>query len=532
MKKSLLIFLLCFNFIAALAQEITDKSSGVELPEFVITGSDISTLQKAQKIEPDFMSILDEKFFKPDFSPEDLKIRKLSDPIKTQFKLKQASDFFTGKLEAKAGNYTLPGLSFYIGAPFENGLLQLTADAFNQRAYIENSDQYYLSAGANLFYQFENEKPFFNGAKIQFHADYGRKTYKMYAAADPLTKRELNIGSINFRLENLLENNFNYLFNFTDDIHSLQGNVYSENFLKFNLFLKAQLSAVKFGLNSAYQVQLLKTDIVKKSTQDFFSFKPFVGYLFNSNLKATVGLSYFNFRDRDKILPYIFLGLKIAPQISVFLNYAPDIEFLGSGYFLDRNSYFFIQNFVNFSFEKKDAFDVSAKYEYDKYFEITGGIKYFSANSHPYFESSALSGRFNIRNIAAKSYTVYLNSLFHLGPFGYFYGNFELNDTKSTYSKILPYFPILKAFLNYGYNFDFGLNSELILSYRSKQYTDILNTNSINDFIDLSLKFKFLLSQDFNLTFEINNLFNQKNFIWEGYRDIPLAFKGGIIYRW
>jgi len=86
--------------------------------------------------------------------------------------------------------------------------------------------------------------------------------------------------------------------------------------------------------------------------------------------------------------------------------------------------------------------------------------------------------------------------------------------------------------LSYGYNFDFGLNSELTLNYLSKQYSDISNNNSVNPFVNLQAKFIYKIASDFNLTFDLNNLFNRKNYRWSGYQEMPLDLLFGLIYRW
>jgi hypothetical protein len=98
--------------------------------------------------------------------------------------------------------------------------------------------------------------------------------------------------------------------------------------------------------------------------------------------------------------------------------------------------------------------------------------------------------------------------------------------------KILPYHPAINSYLTYGYNFEMGLNSVVTLNYQSKQFTDISNSNSVNPFVNLSMNFIFKISPDFNLTAELNNLFNRKNYLWKDYQEPPLDIGAGIIYRW
>ena len=516
----------------AFGQDDVGKNQNVELPDFVITGSDIATVLKGKKIEPDGISSLNEQFLKPSYSPGDLALKELSDPVRNQFSLTDSLNYFTGKLEAGAGNYNLPKVNFSLSSPFENGIFQITASGKNRRAYVDNSEQYFINGGVNIFYQLENESMLLNGTKFQFHADYGRTSYQLYAANDPFIKRDLNKGIVSLKVENLLEEKFNYTINFSDDIRSLQDNIYSENLINIGGFFRANVSEFSFGVNSLYKAQFLRNDFVKKSTKDFFSIRPFIGYSYKNFLKASIGLNYSNFNDQEEIYPYLFVGSKINDRVSIFAEYTPQAIFLGNGYFLDINPYFYIHNFVSLIYEKKNSFHISFKYNYDKFYEINGGIKYFSSPLLPYFESSAFQGRFNVAKAAAKSYTGYVNLLFHLGPYGYFYGSVELNQTKNNAGDILPYYPVLKSYLTYGYNFDFGLNPELKLNYLSKQYTDVSNDNSINPFVDLGAKLTYKIAPDFNLTFELNNLLNRKNYHWFEYQEMPIDALFGLIYRW
>ncbi len=531
-KNVIIFFALIIYFTSNFAQDDRAGNPAVELPEFVITGSDAVNVMKAKKIEPDLIPVINQQFLKPEQPTEDLPVSELSDPFREEFKLLDSLNYFTGKLEAGAGIYELPKINISLSSPFSNGIFQVTAKGKNRRAYVENSERYDFSTGLDVFYQLESESPIFNGTKFQFHGDYGRTAYKLFAANDPFIKRNLNKGNISLRIENLLEDKFNYALSFSDDIHSLQDNIYSENFLKFGGMIRANLSSINFGVNTWYNVQMLKNELVLKNTSDLFSIRPFIGFNFSDYFKTSIGVNYNNFKDQSKFYPYLFSGFRFNDQISAYLEYSPHAEMLSNGYFLDMNPYFSINDFINLVHEKKNMFQLAAKYEYGKYYEINAGVKYFSSDASPFFYSSPSIGRFSVGSIASKSYTGFVNLLFHLGPYGYLYSSVELNETKSDNGNILPYHPAINSLITYGYNFDSKLESRLTLSYLSKQYADIPNTISLNPFIDLKLDFTYKISHEFNLTFELNNLLNKNNYKWIRYKEPPLDLVAGLIFRW
>ena len=61
---------------------IAAQDSGVELPDFVITGKDIVNVGKIQKIPPDFISTISETFLKPVFPSENLQMKEVKTPVK------------------------------------------------------------------------------------------------------------------------------------------------------------------------------------------------------------------------------------------------------------------------------------------------------------------------------------------------------------------------------------------------------------------------------------------------------------------
>lgn len=532
MKKILLLISFCFLTDVLFPQTDDSKNSNVELPDFVITGSDIVAIQKGKKIEPGIIPILNEKFLKPSFSPEDLIMPDLSDPLRNLYSISDSLNYFRGKLEANAGVYVLPSVILSLSNPFNNGLFQLTANGKNQRAYVDKSERYFFNAGLNMFYQLENESAIFNGTKFQLHADYGRTSYKLFAFENSVFKRDLNKGNISIKVDNLLGEKFNYIFTLNNDIHSLQDNIYSENLLTTGLIFKFHISELSLGLNTSYKVQFLKNDIANKNIKDYLSFKPYVSYIHEKYLKASFGFNYFNFEDQDKLYPYLSLGVNLNDKLTAFAEYSPQVVFLGNGHFLDLNPYFNTQNFINISYKKENAIHLAIKYEYDKFYQINWGLKYFSSTALPYFRSSIISGSFDVRTSAAKSYTAYLDMLFHAGPFGYFYGSAELNQTKASNGKILPYHPAVNLNLIYGFDFQIGLNTEVRLNYKSKQYKNITNTESLNPFINLGAKLTYKLEDNLSLTFSLNNLLNRKDYLWQNYQEMPLDAMLGLIYRW
>jgi len=69
------------------------------------------------------------------------------------------------------------------------------------------------------------------------------------------------------------------------------------------------------------------------------------------------------------------------------------------------------------------------------------------------------------------------------------------------------------------------------MDYQSKRFADVANKISIGDYFDLGLSFIYSFQPNLDLTLDINNLVNQKNYFWYGYREVPINIIVGVNFR-
>jgi hypothetical protein len=189
------------------------------------------------------------------------------------------------------------------------------------------------------------------------------------------------------------------------------------------------------------------------------------------------------------------------------------------------------ERFSNIFLKKNFAFSAALKYEYYTYVEVNGGVKFYKSDNLPYFFDTA-AGMFDLATVEAKSYTAFVNFLFHPGPAGVFYASAEANTTKDNDGNIVPYFPEAKVTLNYGYNFKNGLETETSLTYLSGMHVDLKSESTLSPFVNLSVKLGYQIFPDFYLTVKLSNLINNNNYMWQGYKELPMDFTAGLNYRW
>lgn len=530
--------LIVFSFILS-AQQEQKQNPNVELPDFVITGTDIISIRKAQKLEPDFVSTLSEQFLKPVYSPEELGLRELSSPLKEDVNMFDSLNYINGNLKFNAGIYTLPIADLSVLQAFENGMFDASLSGENHRPHVDNSDRYLFGGGLNLLLAIDNNSEFIPGTQFKFHGDYYSTAFKFYSATvNPIKKRTLGNGSFSVKVSNLMNKSFIFGFQLANYLSNIQEETYTENLTDLSAFANVKFLSFNLGIDFDFKNQSLENETEAATSRygldrdKYVSVRPTAGFNLSEVLKVTGGITYSESGGSTYTVPYASMGLKLNKNVSIFGEYSPQTEFLSSNYFLKINRYFNPQGFNNILLKKSHNINAVLKYEYDKYFQIDGGFKYYSSTALPYFVDSLETGSFSLNTADAKSFTIFSNLLFHLGPFGIFYGTIEYNKTTNKLNYLIPYYPEVKASLSYGYNFDFGLNTEATLHLASKRFSDIGNTVSLPGYYDLGLKAAYEFVPDFYITIELSNIFSDNILHWRKYKEAPFDFIGGFSYRW
>ena len=531
-KKLLTLFILCLSVVYA-----QQKNPNVELPDFVITGKDVSAVKGAQKIAPEFISTISEQFFKPVYSPEELEVKDLSSPLKNELNTLDSLNYYRGNLEFGAGINNLPTANLSYLFPIDNFFVEARLNGDNHLSYDNIDYRYLIGGGLNVLYTTHNNSEVLPGTQFKLNGDFKSESFGILSGGSSF-RRTLDQGDFSFGISNQLSKYFNFDLKLNDDIstiNSINEKNYDENILGLHGYAKAFFSIFNIGIQTEYKKQSLKIDkpasvIPNSNVDDFFSVRPTGGMNISDALKVSGGISYSKSGDDTYTALFAALALKINNSFSVFGEFSPHAEFITSNDLFKSNRYYNPQNFYNSFYRKKNFLTAAVKYEYEKYYQINAGIRYFTSSDYPFLQDS-LNGKFSLATSEATSFTLFTDLLFHMGPFGVFYGNVELSDTKNDAGRFIPYNPRVKTSLRYGYDFDFGLNTEASLDYAAGNYFNLSNTKK-TDYIDLGLKFSYRIIPDFFITAKLSNLLDDNIYYWNGYKEPPLDLVAGFRYMW
>lgn len=537
MIKNIKLIFICLLAISNLifAQDETRQTPSVELPDFVITGRDIISVKKVNKLPLDYVSTISDEFLRPAFSPEELEIRDLSNPIKSDLNLLDSVHFFRGNIEAGAGVYTVPKVRGAYAYPFQNGIIEGVFNGIYNRAYdIEFSDRYSLGIGGKFVYWSDIDNNFMPGTQSNISADINTTAFKLFASNDPSQRRTINSGNLLVGIRNNYNRNFQFGFTLSDHVTTLGQEEFNDNFFRLKGESKIIISAINIGIAADYQKHYIKNSFGDKQGSDMFLFRPVAGFRITNLIRGSFGFTFSNSGGEKFGAPYASAGIKFGPNLTLFGEYAPSPQLISPGTFLRHNEYFNAIDYSSVYYEKLNYTDLALKFEYGPYYQINGGVRFFNSKAYPYYVNSADTGKFDLAFTKVTSLNPYVDLLYHLGPFGRFYGSVEMNFTKTdldTLNKYVTYHPVFRASGTYGYRFAMGLETQLRLTYNSKSYADIENETTIDPFIDAGINLIYNLEPNFDLTLSLNNLLGNKNYRWYGYQEMPLNVIFGINYR-
>lgn len=528
------ILILIFSFLylnISFAQDETRRSD-VELPDFVITGKDVISLRPSKKMSPDFVSTISENFIKPSFSPDELEIREFSNPLKQEINLLETVPFYNGKIDLEMGRFYLPKADFRYTFLYDGGYFNTNLNGFNKRAHVEKSEEFSIKAGVKTGYFIPNTSSFLPGSELKGGFDYDNGLFRMFGSDTPEKERSLVNGDLNFGFRNLMMRNVNFGVDANYIISSIKEEEFSSNLISTRFFTDMNFNNLNVGAFIKFEKPETKIDSLSISENSFINGKTEFGLSFSNNIKVKFGFVYASFDTSRFLSPLVSLGLKLNENLSMFASYNPNGEFLPFASLIQQNRYLKLINNDGIFFKKKNSMNFNIKYEYSKFFGINFGLSYESFENYPYFSDSSIKGFFDINTTDVKKGSIFTDLLFHAGPYGTFYGNITATQARDTAENNIPYIPSINAKLSYTYNFNNGITSELLTSYQSERFTNLINNESLEGFLNLGLKLTYKMSENFFLTCEFMNLLNKENYLWKNYQDLPLNISFGIKHKW
>ncbi len=529
MKKIILIILLASSIYA---QE-ENQSQSIELPDFVITGKESISIQKAKKSEPDFIPLLSNDFFIPQYPNEEIITIRLPEVENEVVSIGNYSQTTNAFLRISAGLKTFPKGEFFYNNWSNNFSYNAHLFGLNELEFEKHAGLSMSGGKIGGSYFVDQTSNILPGLEIALNGSFVNESFNFYGSSTPSLNRITNNGIVDLNFNYVNSSNINFGIKFNNAYYEQKDDAIDENIFSTEGFLNFKVNNFNFKIDALYKNQSVSVPDTNFGNHYFIKTKATIGFIAYNLINVKTGI-YISVREGDIFFaPIAYGSLKLNKSISIFGEFAPFTEFNTLQNYKYLNRYYRFNNFVNTFTENKSNLKIAAKYEYEKYFEISAGIGYLNSDNNFYFEDSQEElGYFRIHKEDTENSYLFVNMLFRKGPFGEFYGEAKFQNIKGENNNYLPYKSSFISSLNYRYDWNniFGLSLGLL--YLNEAYLDYKNENKIPESLNLKSLFYYELFKNFKITLEFENLLNEKYYYFRNYRAKPFDVLAGFEFKW
>ncbi|MDP1676808.1 MAG: hypothetical protein Q8L88_08045 [Bacteroidota bacterium] len=521
----------------------------IDLPEFVITGSEKIDLQIESKSEDDEDRIFSPAKPTPGERPMNVGEALSPKQIKSFSKTPSA---LNGKVFAGFGFYQTPQFDGWFGQYDPTSSFVLNGYYSESQGHLDNGvTQFWRGGfGARGTYVLPESSTILPYAQLNAETKYGREFYRSYALGSLSQDRNLSgievtggIGS-RYALPYKALSGFDYsgklgwsYFSAKDSIRKSEAEFFlngsaTTRFLAMSLRGQTEYRITSYTMSiPGKQIQtghwfVLRADgsqLVIPSLQLSFVLQQ---YIYQGNVDAAAGRFY----------PQIELKYSFTENALMYYGFAPSVERNTLSSIIKQNKY------IDFNAKivpTDTRLNLYAGMEYSplEYITTTVKLSYKHINNYPTFYDKDSAKVWEVLYLSGVRSTKFdVSTLFRLNQKQNVTGYASLQTVKQKDSSgVLPYIPNFIIGTVYHHFFDFGLHIEAFAEYNSFRFTDFWNSvkrHSNAGFVFSGVKADIELFDQFRGFAELNNLINQQYYVWNGYQERTIFLLLGVSYHW
>ncbi|MBP9212500.1 MAG: hypothetical protein KBF97_06835 [Bacteroidetes bacterium] len=514
----------------------------IDLPEFVITGSEKIDLDLRSKAEED-----EERIFtpaRPTPGERSLNTGEALTPkqVKSFTKLPNAMN---GRVFAGIGFYGTPQLDGWFGQYDPLSSFVVNGYYSESAGHLSDAGFWRGGFGARGSYTLPDSAPYVPAAQLSGELEYGRESYRAYGSRAPWQVRDLSglslstgIGS-RYSLPYKSMSSVDYTarmgwrrFSAADSMHSTESELFLNGAATTKVLETAFRAAVEYR-GTGYSQQLPSVQ-----TAHWFVLRGEGRQMLLPALQVSYALQQFLYRGNTgaaagRFYPTVDVRFAFTEQASLSAGFAPGVERNSLQSLFRINPYILgntaivptdtrLHLYMGMEFSPMDELVITARGSYKHVQQYTTfydrdsakvwEVLYLSGVRATKFDLSALY-RLNLK----QDVTAYLSTQ-------------TVRHKDSTH--VMPHIPAFTVGAVYHQYFDIGVHAEAFAEFHSSRYTDFTNTHRNAGYIGSGVKATAELFGQFRGIAEINNLFDQRYYRWDGYRERTIYLLLGISYQW
>lgn len=525
----------------ALADTVTRKAEAqlptIDLPEFDITGNESIALPEFRKTAMDETFALDGFKARGPGQRESTRVV-LRNAGKDQIGFDNVRDGFNGRLVAGYGSCRTPFIDGWFGKTFSGSDFLFKAGYKSSDGFVKNTDfrrgYATISGGTYL----PEESSVLAGSRVRAGLGFLGNSYRLYGTTSPATKRTVNKSTLNLSANSSYADPFSYntgLYVQTASVNDVTktnetslGGEFSANksfdsfALRGDIGLWTDFYDAPSALNNPYLTQISLS--VRKHFSDQIDLV--VGgsaYLGRGSQTEKVG----------KIYPKIQVSWFMVESVTLFANYAPHVLRGSLSSVVEESPYVVNDAGIRNAEYYHDAAlgaqlnlpsSVTARLSFN-YKQVRNNAIYIDPLATGVWIPSYF-GTTRLLSLEGEFY-VDITDADHLGA-----SALVRNSRNSVTGEQIPYLPLTQLSGLYQHRFPFGLTVGSTFQIFGKQYSDPLARESLPAFTLLDFKAEYEIMRQLSVAFMLNNILDQDQIRWKGYRGIPRTAALGLNLSW
>lgn len=514
----------------------------IDIPEFVITGTETIDLNLETKSEQDQERIFSPARPTPGERPLNVGEALTPKQVKTFAKTPGA---LNGKVFAGYGFYGTPQLDGWFGQYEPSSSFVVNGYYGESFGHITDAGYWRGGFGARGTYTMPESSQYIPQSQLNGEVKYGREAYRAYGSVLPSLVRDLSgievSGGIGSR--------------YSLPYKSLSGVDYAAKtgWGYFSAVDSGKASEADFFLNGNATTRFLETalrasveyrvtgySMARTGVQSgqWFTIRAEGRQMVMPALQVSYALQQFLYRGNTgaasgRLYPTVDVRFAFTEQASLYAGFAPTVERNSLSSLLKLNRYMRkdavvvptdtrVNLYMGMEFTPVDDVTITAKGSYK---HLNNYVTFSDRDSAKVWEVLYLSG--------IRSTKFDLSALYRLNPKQNLtaYISTQTANVKGSSTKV-PYLPKFTIGTVYHHFFDIGVHAEAFMEYHSSRYTDFSNTASNAGYVSSGVKAEMELFKQFRGSAELNNLLDQHYDLWNGYQERTIFMMLGISYQW
>lgn len=514
----------------------------IDLPEFVITGSEKIDLNIDSKSEEDEERIFSPARPTPGERPlstgESLTPKQVKSFVKTPGAL-------NGKVFGGYGFYGTPQFDGWFGQYNPAGSIVMNGYYSESGGHVADAGFWRGGFGLRGSYAISDSSLWIPSGQLRGEVKYGRDAYRAFSSRTPFRVRDLSALEVSGGIGSRHSLPYKSITGVDYSLTAGWGNFSATDSAKSSEtdFFVNGVAATRFfetSLRSSLDYHLLgySMNLPNLHSGHWFEFRLDGKYLLVPSVQLSFAVQQYLYRGNvgvtsGRLYPTLDLRYAVTEDASVYFGIAPVVERNTLSSLVKQNRYLKVYAHI---------LPTDTKFHYYMGIEalpaenLTLSVKlaYKMINNYPIFYDRDSAKVWEVLYLSGiRSTKVDLSATLRLNPEQNVTAYFSSHMVKQKDSSgTLPNIPKFSIGSVYHRFFEFGLHAEAFLEFHASRYTNFSNAHSNAGFVSSGMKAEMELFRQFRGYAELNNMLNQRYYLWNGYLERTVYLLVGISYQW